>query len=81
MAKVSESLRSQGVVSTQRVLHGDPATELLRIAGETPNTAVAMVTHGTSGVGSWVIGAVTSRVIRYSSGPTLVVRADEETLS
>ena len=78
LAKIAEKLRSQGVGSIQRVLHGDPATEIVRIASETPNTAVAMVTHGTSGAGSWVIGAVTSRVVRYSTGPTLVVRADDE---
>ncbi len=79
LAKVSEHLQSEGVSSAQRVLHGDPAAELLKIANESPNTAVAMVTHGTPGVASWTIGAVTSRLIRYSSAPTLVVRAEEDT--
>ena len=74
----AERLRSQGVDTTQRVVHGEPAKEILRISEDAPNTAVAMVTHGTSGVGSWVIGTVTSRVIRYSTGPTLVVRAEED---
>ena len=62
----------------ERVLQGDPATAILEAANEMPNVAVAMVTHGTSGVGSWIIGAVTNRVVRYPSGPTLVVRAEED---
>ena len=78
LARFAEKLRGQDVDASQRVVHGEPAREILRIAEDAPNTAVAMVTHGTSGVGSWVIGAVTSRVIRYSTGPTLVVRAEED---
>ena len=77
LAKVGDTLRSHRIDSIQLVLHGDPAPEILRIASQTPNTTVAMVTRGTPDVGGWVIGALTSRVIRYSTGPTLVVRADE----
>ena len=79
LAKVGEKLRGQGVERVEeRVLQGEPAKEILEAANETPNAAVAMVTHGTPGVGSWIIGAVTNRVVRYSSGPTLVVRAEED---
>jgi nucleotide-binding universal stress UspA family protein len=79
LAEVGRKLRSQGVESVEeRVLHGDPATAILEAGGEMQDVAVAMATHGMSGAGSWAIGAVTSRVVRYSTGPTLVVRADED---
>ena len=79
LAEVGEKLRSQGIGSVEeRVLHGDPATAILETADEMQNTVVAMATHGMSGPGSWAIGAVTSRVVRYSTGATLVVRAEEE---
>ena len=79
LAGVGEKLRSQGIRSVEeRVLHGDPATAILEAADEMQDVAVAMATHGMSGPGSWSLGAVTSRVVRYSTGPTLVVSADEE---
>ena len=79
LAEVGEKLQSQGIMSVEeRVLHGDPAKAILEIAGEMRNVVVAMATHGMSGPGSLVMGAVTSRVVRYSTGPTLVVSADEK---
>jgi len=39
---------------------------------------VAMCTHGRSGVGRWVLGSVTDRVVRHSGDPVLVMRASAE---
>jgi nucleotide-binding universal stress UspA family protein len=36
---------------------------------------VAMCTHGRSGVGRWVLGSVTEKVVRHSDDPVLVVHA------
>ena len=33
-----------------------------------------MATRGLSGVGRWLMGSVTDKVIRHSPGPVLVVR-------
>ena len=53
---------------------GGAAAEIIDLAQETPNELVAMSTHGQSGLGRWLIGSVTERVVRHSNRPVLVVR-------
>src|SRR6266498_5201342 len=36
------------------VLEGDPAGEIIDLANTTPNSLIAMSTHGRSGIGRWV---------------------------
>ena len=42
------------------------------------NRLVVMTTHGRSGVGRWVMGSITDRVVRGSGGLVLVVRVAPE---
>ncbi len=57
------------------LLHGDPANAIVDMTHKYPNALVAMTTHGRSGVGRWVMGSVTDKVVRYSGGAVLVTRA------
>jgi len=60
----------------RRVVDGDPATGIVVYAEAHPEvTMIVMSTHGRSGVGRWVLGSVTERVVRHSPVPLLVVRA------
>ena len=56
-------------------LEGSGAEEIIKFARETPNSLVAMCTHGRSGVERWVLGSVTEKVVRHSGNPVLVLRA------
>ncbi len=70
-----QKLSIEGVSHTrERVVRGEPAGAILDIAADTPSSLVAMSTHGHSGAGRWVLGSVTDRVVRHSSGPVLVIR-------
>jgi nucleotide-binding universal stress UspA family protein len=60
-----------------RLVYGNAAGAINDCAREMPNSAVAMTTHGRSGVGRWVMGSVADRVVRHAEGPVLVVRAFE----
>jgi len=72
----SKQLRNQGLEQVScRVLEGSAAEKIIEVARESPETLIAMSTHGASGVGRWVLGSVTERVIRYSDTAVLVVRA------
>lgn len=53
---------------------GDPSEEILKASGEGHADLIAMTTHGRSGPSRWVYGSVTSKVLRSSSVPLLVVR-------
>jgi nucleotide-binding universal stress UspA family protein len=74
-----EQLRTAGLAGVSSLLieghAGNAAAEITDLAQETPNALVAMSTHGQSGLGRWLIGSVTERVVRHSSRPVLVIRA------
>ena len=53
---------------------GRPADEIIALGGETPDSLVAMGSHGRSGVGRWVLGSVAETVVRHAVGPVLVTR-------
>jgi len=44
-------------------------------------TLITMATHGRSGLGRWLLGSITEKVVRGAHNPVLVVRANEETSS
>lgn len=71
----AQQLRAEGVdrVSATAV-EGDPAGEIIELAENTPDDLIAMSTHGRSGVGRWVLGSVTEKIIHSSRSPVLVIR-------
>ena len=72
----SKQLRNEGLERVSfRVLEGSAAEKIIEIARENPESLIAMSTHGASGIGRWVLGSVTERVIRHSDAAVLVVRA------
>jgi len=71
-----KQLRWEGLDKvTYLVPPGDAAEEIISLARQSPDNLVAMCTHGRSGVGRWVLGSVTDRVVRHCGDPVLVVRA------
>jgi len=74
--EMARKLRGEGLdrVSTV-VLEGNAAEKIIDLAHKSPKSLVAMSTHGRTGVGRWVLGSVTDRVVRHSDDPVLVIRA------
>jgi len=69
-------LQGQGLVKVSTVsVEGIAADKIIDVARERAENFVAMCTHGRSGIGRWVLGSVTDRVVCYSGGPVLVIRA------
>ena len=54
---------------------GLSADEIIKFARATPDTLIAMCSHGYSGVKRWVLGSVTETVVRHAVDPVLVLRA------
>lgn len=73
-----EQLRAEGLSDVSSVLIDGSAEGaaggIIDLARKTPDNLVAMTTHGKSGLGWWVIGSVTERIVRHSSDPVLVIR-------
>jgi nucleotide-binding universal stress UspA family protein len=71
-----EQLTRRRVFSAEeRLLRGHAADSITELAQEIPHSLVVMTTHGRSGIGRWLLGSVTDRVVRQSRDLVLVVRA------
>lgn len=75
---VEAELRRLGAPEVEaHLLWGQPASTIVDFARQTPNAMVAMTSHGRSGIGRWMLGSVSDRIVRYSQDPVLVIRAAE----
>jgi len=78
---VKDRLRDMGITSVEEnLLRGHAAEVIVDLAKETTNCLIVMSSHGRSGVGRWVLGSVSDRVVRHSGVPVLIIRAAEEEL-
>jgi nucleotide-binding universal stress UspA family protein len=76
LALKTEEMKQKGLNKVSfTTREGLEADEIIAMARETPDTLIAMCTHGRSGVQRWVLGSVTETVVRHSGDPVLVVRA------
>jgi len=65
-----------GEIHAERLLvDGDPATEILRLAGEMNADLVVMGTHGRTGLSRLLMGSVAEQVVRRVDCPVLTVKA------
>jgi nucleotide-binding universal stress UspA family protein len=60
---------------------GKPEDVIIEQAGADKNTLIAMATHGWSGLNRWLLGSVAEKVLRGSSNPLLLLRANEKARS
>ena len=70
-----EELRASGIATVSSIVaEGKGPEAIIELARNTPDGLVAMSTHGRSGLGRWVLGGVTDRVVCYGGEPVLVIR-------
>ncbi|MDY3552569.1 universal stress protein [Gemmata sp. JC717] len=65
---------SPGVHAYYRLLKGDPAEQILKLATDTKADMVVMATHGTSGLTRLLVGSVAESVMRKAGCPVLTMR-------
>lgn len=71
-------LREKGFRVETTVLPGSAAETIIDYSEEASIDLVAMSSHGRSGIGRWVFGSVTDKVVHAGDMPVLVVRASEQ---
>ena len=78
LAKKVEQLRAQGLPQVSSVLvegtTEGAAVAIVDIAKKSADSLLALSTHGRSGIGRWLLGSVTERVVRHTSNPVIVIR-------
>jgi nucleotide-binding universal stress UspA family protein len=72
------ALQNNGLSITTTVRVGNPADCIATDASAEPDTLVAMTTHGRSGIGRWLLGSITQKVLHTTANPLLMVRAYDQ---
>jgi nucleotide-binding universal stress UspA family protein len=62
------------VVIERRLIEGDPAAEVLRVARESGCDLIVLGTHGRTGLGRLLMGSVAEAVVRKAPCPVLTVK-------
>jgi nucleotide-binding universal stress UspA family protein len=75
LEKKVAAVKKLGVANVSAVTkEGFAGDEIIAAAGKTPDSLIAMCSHGRSGVKRWMLGSVTETVVRHTGEPVLVVR-------
>jgi len=74
LAVKTEELKQKGFNKVSfKAKEGLVADGIIAMARETPDTLIAMCSHGRTGVKRWVLGSVTETVVRHSDNAVLVI--------
>ncbi|HEU0022194.1 MAG TPA: universal stress protein [Dehalococcoidia bacterium] len=81
LEQVAASFREQGMPVLAKVLEGAVAGCIVDEGSNEPGTLIVMSTHGRSGIGRWVFGSVTNKVLQTATNPLLIVHSTDEPIS
>ena len=69
-----ESLKEMDVEVSSIAQEGEAAARIVDEASRGADTLIAMATHGRSGIGRWVLGSITDKVLHATTNPLFIVR-------
>jgi nucleotide-binding universal stress UspA family protein len=79
LADQVKEFKRQGIRVSSNSEDGVVAEKILESAHKRQVNLIVMSTHGRAGLGRWIMGSVTDRVLRSSPVPVLVIRAGART--
>jgi nucleotide-binding universal stress UspA family protein len=80
LGKLAEEARAAGLLVHERLEHGKPAAELIRLAREEHVDLIVIGTHGRGTLSHVLFGSTTDRVVRKAPCPVLICRLFEREL-
>lgn len=75
---VAEPFKDDGLNVSSVVLFGNAASQIMKYAEENGFDLIAISSHGRSGIGRWVFGNVTDKILHTGNVTVLVARATRE---
>jgi nucleotide-binding universal stress UspA family protein len=75
LAATGQRLREAGWAGATQIRNGDPAEEIIQAAEEQDVDLVVLGSHGTTGIGRFLLGSVSDRVLSHAPCSVLIVRA------
>jgi nucleotide-binding universal stress UspA family protein len=74
---LGKAFQEKGLTTSSVVRSGAAADQILEYAEANEINLIAMSTHGRSGIGRWVMGSVTDKVLHAGDTAVLTVRASK----
>lgn len=71
---VENIARKEGVSTESRIVEGNPAEEIMKLANEEAVDLIVMGTIGATGIKKYLIGSVADKVVRHSKIPVMTVK-------
>lgn len=68
----------EGLEVEELVAHGEPASEIVRVAEERGVGLIVISSHGRTGLGRIIFGSTAESVVRHAHCPVLVVKPQQE---
>jgi nucleotide-binding universal stress UspA family protein len=79
LPKIAECEECAGLEVEEVIVHGEAASEIVRVAKDRQVDLIIVASHGRTGLGRILFGSTAEAVVRYAPCPVLVVKppADE----
>jgi nucleotide-binding universal stress UspA family protein len=74
LPKLAECEECAGLDIEEMVVHGEAASEIVRVAKEREVDLIVIASHGRTGLGRILFGSTAESVVRHASCPVLVVK-------
>src|SRR4029434_8127899 len=78
LPKLAECEEFQGLGVEELIVHGEAASEIVRVAKERNVDLIVVSSHGRTGLGRILFGSTAESVVRHASCPVLVVKPPQE---
>lgn len=78
MPRVAECEECAGLNVEEMIVHGDAATEVVRVARERRVDLIVVSSHGRTGLGRILFGSTAEAIVRHATCPVLVVKPPQE---
>lgn len=74
LPKIAECEECAGLEIEEVIVHGEAASEIVRVAKERNVDLIVVSSHGRTGLGRILFGSTAEAVVRHASCPVLVVK-------
>jgi nucleotide-binding universal stress UspA family protein len=78
LPKLAESDECAGLKVEEVIVHGEAASEIVRVAKDRNVDLIVVSSHGRTGLGRILFGSTAEAVVRHASCPVLVVKPPKE---
>lgn len=78
LPRLAECEECAGLDVEELIVHGEAASEIVRVAKERQVDLIIISSHGRTGLGRIIFGSTAEAVVRHASCPVLVVKPPHE---